>query len=96
MDPDVPLVVPQVNPGRALEHRGIIANPNCSTILLVVALAPLAAAGARSGASSCSTYQAVSGSGARALAEWDAQAEAERTGRPLEARDLPAADPRRT
>lgn len=41
MDPDVPLVVPEVNPQSALEHKGIIANPNCSTIQLVVALQPL-------------------------------------------------------
>ena len=41
MDPDVPLVVPEVNPQSAHEHKGIIANPNCSTIQLVVALKPL-------------------------------------------------------
>ena len=88
MDPDVPLVVPEVNPGRALEHRGIIANPNCSTILLVVALAPLHRQ-VPIRRVIVSTYQAVSGSGAGALAEWDAQTEAARTGRPLEARIYP-------
>ncbi len=41
MDPDVPLVVPQVNPDALKSHRGIIANPNCSTIILVMALAPI-------------------------------------------------------
>ena len=81
-------------PGRALEHRGIIANPNCSTILLVVVLAPLAARRCRSAASSCSTYQAVSGSGAAALAELDAQAEAARAGPAPGGAGLPAADPR--
>jgi len=88
MDPDVPLVVPQVNAHRALEHRGIIANPNCSTILLVMALAPLHRhVPVRRVV--CSTYQAVSGSGAEALAELEAQGEASREGRPLEARVYP-------
>jgi aspartate-semialdehyde dehydrogenase len=41
MDKDVPLVVPEVNPGDALRHKGIIANPNCSTIQMVVALSPI-------------------------------------------------------
>ena len=40
MEPDVPLVVPEVNPHDILKHRGIIANPNCSTIQMVVALKP--------------------------------------------------------
>lgn len=88
MDPDVPLVVPQVNPERARTHRGIIANPNCSTILLVVVLAPLERR-VPIRRVVCSTYQAVSGSGAGALAEWDAQAEAARDGCPLEARIYP-------
>lgn len=88
MDPDVPLVVPQVNAARALEHQGIIANPNCSTILLVVALAPLHRQ-VPVRRVICSTYQAVSGSGAEALDELDAQADAAREGRPLEARVYP-------
>ena len=41
MDPDVPLVVPEINPKSAFKHKGIIANPNCSTIQMVVALNPL-------------------------------------------------------
>ena len=41
MDEDVPLVVPEINPEDALHHHGIIANPNCSTIITVVAVAPL-------------------------------------------------------
>lgn len=88
MDPEVPLVVPQVNAARALEHQGIIANPNCSTILLVVALAPLHRR-VPVRRVICSTYQAVSGSGAEALDELDAQADAAREGRPLEARVYP-------
>ena len=68
LDPAVPLVVPEVNAAAALGHHGIIANPNCTTILLTLALAPLQA---------ChpiervvvSTYQSASGAGARAMEE---------------------------
>lgn len=68
MDPQVPLIVPEVNPDDAASHRGIIANPNCSTIQMVAALQPLhAAAGAKRVV--VSTYQAVSGSGAKAVQE---------------------------
>ncbi len=70
MDPDVPLVVPEVNPG-ALEHfgkRNIIANPNCSTIQMVVALKPLHdLAGIRRIV--VATYQSVSGAGKEAMDE---------------------------
>ncbi|MDI3256342.1 MAG: aspartate-semialdehyde dehydrogenase [Kyrpidia sp.] len=68
MDPDVPLVVPEVNGEAALHHKGIIANPNCSTIQMVVALKPLYD---RFGIERIivSTYQAVSGAGARAVEE---------------------------
>src|SRR5262245_54108511 len=76
MDPDVPLVVPEVNP-HALDRipKGIVANPNCSTIQLVVALKPLHD---RAGIKRVvvSTYQASSGKGAKALADLDAQTEA--------------------
>ena len=41
MDPDVPLVIPEVNPDAVLNHKGIIASPNCSTTQMVVALKPL-------------------------------------------------------
>ncbi len=62
MDKNVPLVVPEANPGDAKKHKGIIANPNCSTIQLIVALAPIKK---RAGLKRVivSTYQAVSGSG---------------------------------
>ncbi|ADG06277.1 aspartate-semialdehyde dehydrogenase [Kyrpidia tusciae] len=68
MDPEVPLVVPEVNGRAALGHRGIIANPNCSTIQMVVALKPIYD---RFGIERIivSTYQAVSGAGARAVEE---------------------------
>jgi aspartate-semialdehyde dehydrogenase len=66
MEPDVPLVVPEVNGGRAREHRGVLAVPNCSTIQLVCALKPLHdAAGLRS--VRVATYQSVSGAGAAAM-----------------------------
>jgi aspartate-semialdehyde dehydrogenase len=68
MDAQVPLVVPEVNGDSAGDHAGILANPNCSTILLVLALAPLhRAAGLRRVV--VSTYQAASGAGQRAVEE---------------------------
>lgn len=66
MDEGVPLVVPEVNGKRALDHRGIIANPNCSTILFVVAIGPIHALSPVRRAVVC-TYQAVSGAGARGI-----------------------------
>jgi aspartate-semialdehyde dehydrogenase len=68
MDPDTPLVVPEVNLDKVNEHKGIIANPNCSTIQMVAALKPLYD---RYGISRIivSTYQAVSGAGSRAIDE---------------------------
>ncbi len=79
MDPTVPLVVPEVNPEAAFTHRGIIANPNCSTIQMVVALQPLRAAfGLRRIV--VATYQSVSGTGARALRELDATSRAHLAG----------------
>ena len=68
MDPEVPLVVPEVNPEAAFGHRGIIANPNCTTILLTLVLAPLAARRAIRRVL-VSTYQSASGAGARAMEE---------------------------
>jgi aspartate-semialdehyde dehydrogenase len=66
LDPEVPLVVPEVNGERALEHSGLIANPNCSTIPLTLVLKPLLdAAGLRS--VRVATYQSVSGKGAQRL-----------------------------
>lgn len=70
MDPDVPLVVPEVNPQAIAEHtkRGIIANPNCSTIQMVVALKPLHDL-AKIKRVVVSTYQSVSGAGKEAMDE---------------------------
>ena len=68
MDPQVPLVVPEVNPDAALSHSGIIANPNCSTIQMVVALKPIYdAVGIKRIV--VTTFQAVSGTGKRAIEE---------------------------
>ncbi len=68
MDPETPLVVPEVNVDKINEHKGVIANPNCSTIQMVAALKPLYD---RFGISKIivSTYQAVSGAGAKAINE---------------------------
>jgi aspartate-semialdehyde dehydrogenase len=68
MEEDVPLVVPEVNPQAAYWHKGVIANPNCTTILLTLALAPLAAKRVLRRVL-VSTYQSASGAGARAMDE---------------------------
>ena len=68
MEEGVPLVVPEVNPQAAYGHKGVIANPNCTTILLTLALAPLAAKRALRRVL-VSTYQSASGAGARAMDE---------------------------
>ncbi|MEM7062340.1 MAG: aspartate-semialdehyde dehydrogenase [Cyanobacteria bacterium P01_B01_bin.77] len=92
MDPSVPLIVPEVNPEAALKHQGIIANPNCTTILMAVALWPL---------HQCqpierlvvATYQSASGAGARAMEEVKQQAQAILQGKepPTEAFPYPLA-----
>ena len=70
MDAGTPLVVPEVNPQDIWKHRGIIANPNCSTIQMVVALKPIHDA-AKITRVVVSTYQAISGAGGRALEEFE-------------------------
>ena len=72
MDEDVPLVVPEVNPGDAVRHSGVIANPNCSTIQMVVALKPLHDLVPIKRVV-VSTYQAASGAGQAAMDELYAQ-----------------------
>ncbi|MGB0416495.1 MAG: aspartate-semialdehyde dehydrogenase [Coraliomargarita sp.] len=75
MDETVPLVVPEINPEATFEHKGIIANPNCSTIITLMGLYPLHQAfGLKS--IIASTYQAVSGSGAGGLIELEKQVKA--------------------
>ncbi|MEJ6584491.1 MAG: aspartate-semialdehyde dehydrogenase [Synechococcus sp. ArSW.bin.68] len=68
MEDGVPLVVPEVNPSAAQQHQGVIANPNCTTILLSLALAPLASRRPLRRVV-VSTYQSASGAGARAMDE---------------------------
>lgn len=83
LDPNVPLVVPEINPGDALKHNGIIANPNCSTIIALMALYPIAAISPIK-TIVASTYQAVSGAGVGGMAELDAQTRAIVKGEPIE------------
>jgi aspartate-semialdehyde dehydrogenase len=85
MDDDIPLVVPEVNPHAIAQYknRGIIANPNCSTIQMVVALKPIHAK-ARIKRIVVSTYQAVSGTGAQAIAELEEQVKAYANGETLQ------------
>jgi aspartate-semialdehyde dehydrogenase len=83
MDEDVPLVVPEVNPADAARHAGVIANPNCSTIQMVVALAPLAAL-APIRRVVVSTYQAASGAGQAAMDELHGQTRDFLEGRDIE------------
>jgi aspartate-semialdehyde dehydrogenase len=68
MEADVPLVVPEVNPEDVDAHKGVIANPNCSTIIMLVAVAPLHRAKTLRRLVA-STYQATSGAGAKAMDE---------------------------
>jgi aspartate-semialdehyde dehydrogenase len=75
LNPEVPLVVPEINPESARQHRGIIANPNCTTILLGVAIWPLHRVQPIERAI-VSTYQSASGAGARAMEELKHQARA--------------------
>ena len=75
LDDNVPLIVPEVNPEAVFEHQGIIANPNCSTIQMVVALNPIHQF-SRIKRIVVSTYQAVSGAGQDAIAELQNQLQA--------------------
>ena len=90
MDPEVPLVVPEVNPEAIANHMGIIANPNCSTIIMVMALKPLYNV-SKIKRVVVSTYQAVSGGGKEAMAELEEQVKAINEGRPVVANILPGA-----
>ncbi len=89
MDPDVPLVVPEINPHMAFKHNGIIANPNCSTIQMVVALYPLHKA-ATINRVVVSTYQSTSGAGAKGMSELLKQTSAWVNNEPMEVSVFPA------
>ncbi len=90
MDPEVPLVVPEVNPGDIAKHKGIIANPNCSTIIMVMALKPLYDL-SKIKRVVVSTYQAVSGGGKEAMAELEQQVHDIVAGKEVTANILPGA-----
>lgn len=75
MNPEVPLIVPEVNPQAAANHKGIIANPNCTTILMAVAVWPLHQVKPIQRIVAA-TYQSASGAGAKAMAEVKAQTNA--------------------
>jgi aspartate-semialdehyde dehydrogenase len=87
---DIPLVVPEVNPHKIADYRnrGIIANPNCSTIQMLVALKPIYDAVGIERVNVC-TYQAVSGTGKEAIEELATQTAALLNGRPIEAHVYP-------
>lgn len=88
MDPRVPLVIPEVNPEALDNHIGFIANPNCSTIIALVALGPLHDAVGIRRFVAC-TYQAVSGTGRDAIVELETQVRAYAAGQALEAKAYP-------
>jgi aspartate-semialdehyde dehydrogenase len=81
MEADVPLVVPEINPADIQTHRGIIANPNCTTIIALMALYPLHQAFSVKRVIA-SSYQAVSGAGAKAIRELSLQCESFFSGEP--------------
>ena len=83
LDPNVPLIVPEVNPQDAKAHNGILSNPNCSTIITVTAVNALNSI-APIRTMTASTYQAVSGAGAAGPVELMQEVESVRLGRPYE------------
>jgi aspartate-semialdehyde dehydrogenase len=88
MDADVPLVIPEINGEDVRKHRGLIANPNCTTAVALMAIYPLHRVfGVRR--VFAASYQAVSGSGARAIRELKEQVEASAQGRQLMAQVFP-------
>ncbi|HOT72661.1 MAG TPA: aspartate-semialdehyde dehydrogenase [Anaerohalosphaeraceae bacterium] len=87
MDPDVPLVVPEINPQDIYRHKGIIANPNCTTIIAIVAVWPLHKANPVR-RMVVSTYQAASGAGQSAMLELLQQAREVLEGKPVTVKAL--------
>ena len=88
MDPEVPLVVPEVNPEDILKHKGIIANPNCSTIIMALGLKPLHDLSPIKRVV-VSTYQAVSGAGKEGIEELANQVHQYNEGKEMTANLLP-------
>ena len=91
MDPEVPLVVPEVNPEDILKHKGIIANPNCSTIIMSLGLKPLYDISPIKRII-VSTYQAVSGAGKEGIEELENQVKQYTAGKEMTANLLPQID----
>lgn len=90
MDPEVPLVVPEINPEDIAKHKGIIANPNCSTIIMLMALKPIHDLSPIKRII-VSTYQAVSGAGKEGIDELYGETAAEAKGEAYTPRILPSA-----
>ncbi|MGB5093855.1 MAG: aspartate-semialdehyde dehydrogenase [Parvibaculum sp.] len=88
MDPNVPLVIPEVNPEAAKTHKGIIANPNCSTIIAITPLWPIHRKN-RVKRLIAATYQAASGAGAAAMEELEQASRAFLAGEPFEQTIIP-------
>ena len=88
LEPEVPLVVPEINPEDALHHHGIIANPNCSTIITVVAVAALRRLSPIL-TMNAATYQAVSGAGAGGPIELEQEVDALYRGEPVQPHVFP-------
>lgn len=88
MEPDVPLIVPEINPGAAEHHKGVIANPNCTTILMGMAVWPLHQVQPIKRIV-VATYQSASGAGARAMEELKTQAQAILDEHPPKAESFP-------
>lgn len=88
MDPEVPLVIPEINPEATFRHKGIIANPNCTTIVMLMPLKPLHDH-ARVRRVVATSYQAVSGAGAKAIEELKRQVMAWVKGEPFTAEVFP-------
>lgn len=88
MDPEVPLVVPEINPEAIKSHKGVIANPNCSTIIMLLPLFPIHK---KFGVKRvvAATYQASSGAGARAMEELQLETGAYLKGEPFERTVIP-------
>lgn len=88
MDAAVPLVIPEINPDAAAAHRGVLAVPNCTTIVFLMAAAPLHRE-AKLRRAVVSSYQATSGAGRAAMEEYDEQVRQTARGEPLTRRVLP-------
>lgn len=88
MDPKIPLVVPEINGKEIKKHHGIIANPNCSAIIMLMAIAPLHRKN-RIKRVICATYQSTSGAGGKAMKELETQTRDYLDGKPLKKEIFP-------